>query len=91
MSYNLIGVTADGSQALGNLGDGVVVTSSRTQVGPGNVISANQVGLDISGAATTGITVVGNLIGTDLTGEFDLGNAFQGVLVDAAVGRHDPG
>ena len=86
VSYNMIGVTADGSQALGNAEDGVVIASSDNQVGPGNVISANQVGVDISGSTTTGITVIGNLIGTDATGEFDLGNDFQGVLVDGATG-----
>ncbi len=86
VSYNLMGVTADGSEIIGNGNDGVVVTSSQNQIGPGNVISANQVGVDISGATTTGITVIGNLIGTDLTGEFDHGNAYEGVLVDAASG-----
>lgn len=86
ISYNLIGVTSDGSQALGNGEDGVTVSSSQNQIGPGNVISANQVGVDIWGAATTGATVTGNLIGTDETGEFDLGNTYQGVLVDGASG-----
>ena len=86
VSFNLIGVTSDGSQALGNADDGVAVSSSRTQIGPGNVISANGIGVDITGATTTGIDVIGNLIGTDGTGEFGLGNEFQGVLVDAASG-----
>jgi hypothetical protein len=86
VSYNMIGVTSDGSQALGNAYDGVAVTSSQNQVGPGNVISANQVGVSISGSTTTGITVIGNLIGTDATGELDLGNALQGVVVDGAIG-----
>jgi hypothetical protein len=86
ISYNLIGVTYDGTQALGNEQDGVAITSSSNQVGPGNVISANQIGVDISGASTEGINITGNLIGTDETGEFDLGNAFQGVLIDGANG-----
>jgi hypothetical protein len=86
VSNNLIGVTSDGSQALGNALAGVAVTSPNNQVGPGNVISANEVGVEITGATTTGIIVNGNLIGTDLSGAFDLGNTYQGVLVDAAIG-----
>ena len=64
----------------------MVISSSQTQIGPGNVISANQVGVDISGSTITGITVIGNLIGTDATGELDLGNAFEGVLIQGAGG-----
>ncbi len=86
VSNNMIGVTSDGSEALGNSDDGVVVASSQTQIGPGNVISANQVGVNISGSTITGITVIGNLIGTDATGELDLGNAFEGVLIQGAGG-----
>ncbi len=86
VSNNMIGVTSDGSQALGNGDDGVVVSSSQTQIGPGNVISANQVGVNITGTTITGITVIGNLIGTDATGELDLGNAFEGVLIQGAGG-----
>jgi hypothetical protein len=86
VSNNMIGVTSDGSEALGNSDDGVVVSSSQTQIGPGNVISANQVGVQITGSTITGISVIGNLIGTDATGELDLGNAFDGVLIQGAGG-----
>ncbi len=86
VSYNMIGVTADGGQALGNHADGVVIESSQTQVGPGNVISGNVVGVAIAGPAITGISVIGNLIGTDATGEFDLGNDFQGIVVAGTTG-----
>jgi hypothetical protein len=86
VANNRIGTTSGGTEALGNAFDGVFIASSQNQVGPGNVISANNVGVDISGATTTGITVVDNLIGTDATGTFGLGNEFQGVLVDGATG-----
>ncbi len=84
VSGNIIGLTSDGSQMLGNSLQGVAVTSSNTQVGPGNVISANQVGVLISGATVTNVTVIGNLIGTDGSGTNDLGNALQGVLIQGA-------
>ena len=53
-------------------------------IGPGNVISANFMGVLISGPAATGNQVQGNLIGTDATGEADLGNAQDGVQIDNA-------
>ena len=91
IASNIIGLIADGSQVLGNLQQGVAVSSSDTQVGPGNVISANLIGVSISGTTSSGsavldVTVIGNLIGTDSTGKVDLGNAFEGVLVDGASG-----
>ena len=55
-------------------------------IGPGNVISANLIGVLISGATATNVTVIGNLIGTDSTGEADLGNAEAGVDIESATG-----
>ena len=49
--------------------------SPGTLIGPGNVISANLIGVFISGAQATGVIVRDNLIGTDSTGNADLGNA----------------
>ncbi len=83
---NTIGLTFGGTAELGNGLQGVAVYTSDTQVGPGNVISANEVGVLISGSTVTGVTIIGNLIGTDGTGENDLGNEFQGVLIDGASG-----
>ncbi|MFI5457958.1 MAG: beta strand repeat-containing protein, partial [Isosphaerales bacterium] len=86
VSNNIIGLTSDGSQVLGNAEQGVAVDSPGTQVGPGNVISANLIGVLVSGPNATGVTVAGNLIGTDITGKLDLGNEDQGVLIDLAAG-----
>src|SRR5271157_6032888 len=70
VANNMIGVTADGSQVLGNSSDGVAVYSPSNTIGPGNVISQNLRGIGIygPGASTPGtatsILVVDNLIGT---------------------------
>ena len=65
---NIIGLTAAGTAVLGNDQAGVADTAPGTMIGPGNVISANLIGVLISGATATDVTVIGNLIGTDSTG-----------------------
>ncbi len=81
---NIIGLTYDGASAIGNAQAGVDDTAPQTVIGPGNVISANMVGVLISGAGASGALVENNLIGTDITGTSDLGNARQGVEIDGA-------
>ena len=94
---NMIGVTAAGSQVLGNWSEGVAVYSPSNTIGPGNVISQNLLGIGIygPGASTPGtasdILVVDNLIGTDSTGQQGFGNALEGVLHRQLLGQHDPG
>ena len=84
---NTIGLNAAGTAALGNNQAGVADTSPGTVVGPGNVISANLMGVLISGSGATGVVVLGNLIGTDATGTADLANAEDGVEIDDASGN----
>ena len=61
--------------------------SPGTQIGPGNVISANLIGVFISGASATGLVIRDNLIGTDSTGDGDLGNAQDGIQIVNASGN----
>jgi CSLREA domain-containing protein len=90
---NYIGTNAAGNDALGNTAAGISVTTSEgnriggTAAGAGNVISANGRlnavgghGIHLGGANNT---VQGNLIGTDVAGTADLGNAFRGIMVQA--------
>jgi CSLREA domain-containing protein len=85
---NYIGIDAAGTKALGNGGQGVDDNGSGdtyggTTAGLGNVISGNQSrGLEAGGS----VTIEGNDIGTDPTGNVALGNGLYGI--DAA---QDPG
>jgi CSLREA domain-containing protein len=87
---NFIGTNAAGTAALGNGAQGIAIYTSAGHIiggnvaGTRNVISGNgQQGIEVrffdgTGAATT---IEGNYIGTDVTGELDLGNASNGILI----------
>ncbi len=88
---NLIGTDPSGTLIIGNAGSGVSLGSGAhdntiggTTASARNVISGNQGdGVSIQGTGTTGNVVEGNYIGTDLTGEINLGNSANGVNVSA--------
>jgi hypothetical protein len=88
VSGNFIGLTAGGDAVLGNTDEGVRVESSATgnTIGGGNVISGNLRGVMIIGQTTTGNVVSENFIGSNSAGVGDLGNALEGVRIDAAPG-----
>lgn len=82
---NHIGVTADGTGKIANTDAGVEIAAfaaTNRIGGPAtaerNVISGNGFGITIFGDSTS---VVGNYIGTDATGQNDLGNQFDGIAV----------
>jgi len=82
---NWIGVDTDGSAA-GNIGTGIEITENATGnlIGPNNVISANSgrgIFVGLSGADDN--TISGNRIGVDPDGLSPMGNAFEGILVNA--------
>jgi CSLREA domain-containing protein len=89
---NIIGLGAGGTTDLGNTQDGVVIQSSATGntiggegAGEGNVISGNNSeGVEV---LTANNAIKGNLIGTDITGELDLGNSSRGVTINGATGN----
>ena len=88
---NFIGTDATGTVDLGNDSVGVQVNGSAdnriggASVGAGNVISGNAVdGVFIAGVNSQGNHVLGNFIGTDVSGAIDLGNTLAGVEADGS-------
>ncbi|HZN04606.1 MAG TPA: hypothetical protein VFD06_13565 [Candidatus Polarisedimenticolia bacterium] len=96
---NLIGTDITGAAALGNAQDGVhidggamtnIIGGQTPTPGtpPGNVISGNVMnGVRILDAGTTNTVVLGNLIGTNVTGAAHLRNGSTGVTIDGAPGN----
>ena len=85
---NFIGTDVTGTVGLRNFADGVLISASPnntiggTVAGAKNVISGNNArGILIEGPAATGNQVLGNFIGTDVTGTVGLGNAAAGVVI----------
>lgn len=93
---NLIGTSANGLNAIGNLFNGINLSSdpgiqvTNTTIGgpnpgEGNVISGNgQSGIRLHATETNATGIFGNLIGLARNGDTDLGNGSNGVTVDAA-------
>jgi hypothetical protein len=90
---NLIGTSNDGSAALPNGGDGVVILDASnnsiggTTAGHRNVISGNGVhGVEVDNSST-GNLIRGNHIGVNLSGNAPLSNGGNGVFISDAAGN----
>lgn len=88
---NLIGTNITGTAALGNNWHGVQIEAAPNNIIGGsdprarNVISGNhEDGVVILRSEASGNQVLGNLIGTDVTGAAALGNSRDGVFIDRA-------
>ncbi|HYY59410.1 MAG TPA: Calx-beta domain-containing protein, partial [Pyrinomonadaceae bacterium] len=89
---NLIGTNFNGNAALGNSGSGVEVGGVSNLIGGDvagarNIISGNlQGGITIVGSDVTDNKVQGNYIGTDASGNADVGNGSYGIRM---INAHD--
>jgi len=89
---NKIGTDPSGTSPQSNVEAGVFVLSSSGNViggtapGAGNLISGNTTGVEISGSSGGTDQVLGNRIGTDLTGTKELNNITEGILIEDASG-----
>ena len=83
---NLIGTDAAGAADLGNSVGVRVVGQSGNDVGPGNLISANLIGVLLEAGAGAN-AVKGNRIGTDASGAGPLPNEADGIAILDASGN----
>lgn len=83
VSGNFIGTDITGGIMVSNANDGITINGpSGNLIGPGNVISGNgSAGVNITTNASFN-TVVGNLIGTDVTGSVALRNFLSGISIN---------
>ena len=95
---NFIGTDVSGTQAVGNVGDGIVLSSAPdntvggTTAAARNVISGNgKYGVVIESSPSTGNLVQGNFIGTDVSGTSPLGNANHGVIIQVGASANTIG
>jgi titin len=89
---NLIGTNAAGTGALGNGEHGLAIIFASSNViggtdqGAGNVLSGNGIaGVFLLGEDNDSNLVLGNLIGTDITGAAAIGNGESGVAIHSAT------
>ena len=97
---NFIGTDISGDTPNGNGYAGVVIGwgasqnviggahSSGTCDGPCNLISGNQFGVQVQNTGTTGNQVLGNFIGTDLSGHSGNGNEKHGVFITGGASQN---
>ncbi|MBI4747502.1 MAG: DUF11 domain-containing protein [Acidobacteria bacterium] len=91
---NIIGLSANGTADLGNSFNGVQISGSAdntliggTTANDRNILSGNDTsGMLLTSTASTGSTIQGNFIGTDITGTLDVGNTQDGINVDNTPG-----
>lgn len=85
---NYAGTNAAGTALVGNTNDGVALrngananTVGGLAAGFRNILSGNNQGVRIDGVGSDNNVVIGNYVGTDVTGLVDLGNVDEGIEV----------
>ncbi len=92
---NLIGTNAAGTARIGNNSAGIFLQTNGVTIGGNtpahrNVISGNNaygIYIETSFGQGSNNTIIGNYIGTDITGAVDLGNTFNGILMGGSGNR----
>ncbi len=80
---NFIGLNADGTAALANSADGILIDNVASTLVQGNIISGNAAhGAQITGTGASENVLIGNTIGLNADGTHALGNTLNGVLVE---------
>ncbi len=95
---NRIGTNAAGTAVIANSIDGILIdagaannTIGGTTTAARNIISGNaDDGVELDNGAT-GNLILGNFIGTDITGTVDFGNQSDGVLINASTTNNQIG
>lgn len=89
---NYIGTDVTGTRSLGNVSNGIHISSNNNIIGgliagARNVISGNSAGIVISGfsGGVVGNVIQGNFIGTDAAGTGPVPNIQQGIAISGAV------
>ncbi len=81
---NYIGVSADGTQNLGNSGSGIALAGSggadNNQILDNIIVGSQYSGIELNSSAN-GNVIQGNIIGTDASGTLNWGNRENGVIV----------
>ncbi len=95
---NYIGVAADGNTAIPNGLSGIGIHGAHhnqiggNEAGAGNVISGNaDTGIYIAGAGTSYNQILGNLIGTNSTGDMAVGQGRYGIMIGEGASYNDVG
>jgi parallel beta-helix repeat protein len=83
---NFIGTDVTGQYDLGNIADGIYVTSSKnTRIIGNEIVNSRANGINL--ASSTGTVVENNLIGTDGSTTRPLGNALAGITITGSTNR----
>ena len=94
---NYIGIGADGTTAVGNFNDGILLNAAPTNTiggltaGHRNVIGYNEDGIQIQGAGSTGNIIQGNYVGTNAAGDAAAGNTADGVKITTEASNNTVG
>ncbi|NJL11701.1 MAG: hypothetical protein HC913_00860 [Microscillaceae bacterium] len=77
---NFIGTNSGGTLARGN-GTGIYIEGFENILVEGNIISANDTGISSADVGILNLNIRNNRIGTDASGNVDLGNLFDGIAL----------